>query len=103
MDAPTPVVPPPPTESAAETTAELMTAELTALTVTAPELVMTAFSSFARVFVRMLFRANAPAPLTATAFDPPIATPAAAAAEIALMLVREMPIFVESVAFSVSV
>ena len=103
IEAPTPVEPPIPTDNAAEITAELITAEFVALTVTAPALLITASTSVARVFVRMLFRANAPAPLTATPVEPPIATPAAAAAEIALMLVRETSIWLATVDDSVSV
>ena len=74
-----------------------------ALMLTEPELAMTEASSFARVFVRMLLMPIAPAPLTATPAEPPIATPAEAAATIALMFVRETSIFVASVADSVSV
>ena len=103
IDTPTPVDPPAPTDNAAEITAELITAVLTEFTVTAPALLITAFSSFERVFVRILFRATAPAPLTATPAEPPMAMPAAAAAAIALMLVRDTSIFVASLEFSVSV
>jgi hypothetical protein len=88
IDAPTPVEPPTPAASEADTTVEKTCALFEALILTSPSTSALPRANSATVLDLIWLKASAPAPLTATPVVPPIATPKAAAAEIALIELR---------------